>query len=122
MYIILIYFYKMELSYKDIIEIQPIKKDITAIDTIYSYEEINKIYKNNKINVNTSVDEYTEFLFGMMEKIKEIKEIYEYQGYMNTFNYNDICDIINECVRIEVVPEIQSDDDSEIEEDDYAGI
>lgn len=113
----------MESSYKDIVLTNHVEESVVVPNTIYNYEEVIELYESSKQDIGGSFpEEYKDFAFGMMEKVRHIKEEYMDFGFMNSFEYKDICDIINSCVHIEVLPEILSEDESDLEEDDYAGI
>ena len=114
----------METSYKDIVNTQKTEVDSVEKDITYSYEDLDIEISNRKKQESSIYQniEMQELRFGMMDKINIMKDELKDSGFMNTFSYNDICNIIEKTIEIEILPDILSDEDEDYEDEEIIGI
>lgn len=113
-------------TYKDIILSTPECNVIELKEDDISYSQLIENFDSSKNNetynttiMTADIDTYmTELLYGVMDKIDILKTEVEESGFMNSFSYDDVYFLLSKCITLEVIPDIQSENESDVDEDD----
>lgn len=114
-------------TYKDIILSTPEHSEVQLKEEDISYDQLASNIEELKVNASSTVSNdshyyMTELLYGVMDKVDILKDELKDLGFMNTFSYEDIHSIISKCVSLEIIPDVQSENESDFEEDEYVEI